>query len=372
MLRSTLLAIAMVALGGCSTPAEVSCLAGESLCHGACIASGTVCPGAAPNLAMGTCAMPNATAGTPCNDNGGIVCDGFGTCVPGCSSPPDCPTTTTMCAANVCNPMVHLCMLIDAPAGVVCSDSGGTVCNGNGTCVPSGAPGMACSLDSQCASGQCGTSGSGSHCCAQSCPTGTCGATDCDASGACVFMPMGVPCGAGMCNGAGTCVLPCGQSMYKCAFVTNQVHDGNLGGSAGADATCAAAASAAGVAGTFAAWLSVTGSDANTHIGASTQPYQLLDGTAVAANSATFSSGALLGPITRDENGNLILPGDVWTNTNLDGTLNAAGACGDFMSNSHASAPVPIVGSSGAADPTWTANQTIFCDATARLYCLEQ
>ena len=386
-----------IALGGCSTPAEVSCLPGESPCQGACIASTAVCPGAAagdmasgggcsvatdcptpPTTCLtgacnaGACATTNAAAGTPCTDSGGTLCDGSGVCVAACASPTDCPpTTTTACVANLCNPMVQVCMLVDAPAGVPCSDNGGTVCDGNGTCVPSGAPGAACSTNLQCASGACGPSGTGSHCCAQSCPTGPCGATDCDATGACVLTPIGVPCGAGACNGAGTCVLPCAQTMYKCVFVTSQAHDGNLGGTAGADATCAQAASAAGVAGTFAAWLSVTGTDANTRIGASTQPYQLLDGTAVAVNSAAFSSGALVAPVNRDETGSLVAPGDVWTNTNPDGTLNAAGACGDFTSNAHASSPVPVAGSCGAADTTWTDNNTLFCDGTARLYCLE-
>ena len=335
-----------IALAGCSTPAEVSCLPGESLCHGACIASTAVCPGAA--------AGDMATGGA-------------------CSVATDCPpTTTTACVANLCNPTVQRCMLVDAPVGVPCSDNGGTVCDGNGSCVPSvGAPGAACSTNLQCASGACGPSGSGSRCCAQSCPTGPCGATDCDATGACVLTPIGVPCGPGACNGAGTCVLPCAQTMYKCVFVTSQAHDGNLGGTAGADAMCAAAASAAGVAGTFAAWLSVTGTDANTRIGASTQPFQLLDGSPVAVNTATFSSGVLVGPINRDEAGNLVVPGDVWTNTKSDGTLNAAGACGDFTSNAHASSPVPVAGSCGAADSTWTDNQPLFCDGAARLYCLE-
>src|SRR6185312_12286239 len=242
----------LVALAGCSTPAEVSCLAGESLCHGACIPEGTACPGAAVDMAGG-------------------LCDGGGSCVAGCSLPTDCPATTSACVANLCNPTAHVCMLVDAPAGIPCSDSGGTACDGMGACVGPGPSGAPCSSSMQCESGQCGTTGGGSHCCAQSCPSGPCGAADCDTTGACVLMPKNAPCGAGLCNGAGTCVLPCGQSMYKCAFVTSQSYDGNLGGTAGADATCASAATAAGLTGTFAAWLSVTGFDANSRIGASTQ-----------------------------------------------------------------------------------------------------
>jgi hypothetical protein len=342
----------LVALAGCSTPAEVSCLAGESLCQGACIPEGTACPGAAVDMAGGGC-------------------DG-GSCVAGCSLPTDCPATTSACVANLCNPTAHACMLVDAPAGVPCSDSGGTACDGMGACVGPGPSGAPCSSSMQCASGLCGTTGNGSHCCAQSCPGGPCGAVDCDTTGACVLTPMNAPCGVGLCNGAGTCVLPCGQPMYKCAFVTSQSHDGNLGGAAGADATCAAAATAAGITGTFAAWLSVSGADANGRIGASTQPYQLLDGTPVAANTTALSGGSLLNPIDRDETGSLVGPVDVWTNTNPDGTLNAAGACGDFTSNLHTAAPVPVAGSSGAADATWTDNHTIFCDGAARLYCFEQ
>lgn len=322
----------------------------------------------------GTCATTNSAAGTPCNDSGGHLCDGNGSCVAGCSQPSDCPATATACVANLCDPMVHLCMFADAPAGIPCNDSGGTMCNGTGACVAAGPapPGAACNANMQCASGMCGTSGAGSRCCAQSCPVGPCGAVDCDATGACVLTPKNAPCGAGLCNGAGTCVLPCGQSMYKCVFVTSQSHDANLGGTVGADATCASAASAAGITGTFAAWLSVTGSDANSRIGASTQPYQLLDGTPLAANTPAVSGGSLLNPIDRDETGSLVGAVDVWTNTNPDGTLNAAGACGDFTSNLHTASPVPVAGSSGAADATWTDNHTLFCDAAARLYCFEE
>jgi hypothetical protein len=185
-------------------------------------------------------------------------------------------------------------------------------------------------------------------------------------------MPKGMFCGIGLCNGNGTCVLPCGQPNYKCAFVTSQTHDGKLGGPFGADGICAGAASAAGVTGTFSAWVSVTGTDANTRIGNSTQPYQLLDGTGVAINTPALSSGSLLGAINRDENGTLIPPGDVWTNTNSDGTLNLGGACGDFDSNSHVAAPASVVGSSGATDGTWTNAHVLFCDSVARLYCIEQ
>ena len=386
----------LVLLSGCSTPAEVSCLAGESPCHGACVPAGTACPGVAVDMAAGacsiaaecpipatacqagvcsggTCGTTNRVAGTPCNDSGGDVCDGSGSCVVGCSLPTDCPATSTACVANLCSPTAHLCMLVDAPAGAPCNDNGGSACDGNGACVaPAGAPGAACTTSAQCASGLCGPSGGGSHCCAQPCPSGPCGAVDCDTSGACVLMPMNAPCGAGLCNGTGTCVLPCGQSMYKCVFVTSQAYDGNLGGTTGADATCAAVASGAGLTGAFGAWLSVTGSDANTRVGTGTQPYQLLDGTPLAANSAALSGGSLLNPIDRDETGSLVGPVDVWTNTNPDGTLYAAGACGDFTSNLHTDTPLPAAGSSGAANATWTDNQMIFCDATARLYCFEQ
>jgi hypothetical protein len=394
---------------GCQTPNDCSAPAS------ACVANTCIA-----NL----CGIVPAPTGTPCNENGGSQCNGQGACVVGCSAPTDCPATGSACRANLCNPTSRACELVDAPAGVGCNEGGGTrcdgngscvgcmtandcsppptncwmsicdsahscgvapalpggscnvgggtVCDGNGNCVAQAPPGATCSANAQCTSGLCGTSGSGSRCCATACPTGPCGATDCDAAGACLFMPFGMFCGTGQCNGQGTCVMPCGQPGYKCVFVTSALFDGALGGAAGADDKCAALASAANVAGAFTAWLSAGVTSAAQRIGASTLPYVLVDGSKIAASSSQLASGSISGPIDRDEAGRLVAPSAVWTNTNADGTTNAVGACTDFSSNAPTDAPVPVAGVTSAADLSWTSNSTLTCDAMARLYCFER
>jgi hypothetical protein len=66
-------------------------------------------------------------------------------------------------------------------------------------------------------------------------------------------------------------------------FVTSQVYTADLGGLSGADAKCQALADAAGLGGTFKAWLSDSKTDARdrvTHVG---DPYTLADGVTVVA-----------------------------------------------------------------------------------------
>jgi hypothetical protein len=87
--------------------------------------------------------------------------------------------------------------------------------------------GTPCGAGTECASSICGTTGTG-HCCSAACSPvfsgmGTCGATDCDGTGACVFPPNGIGCGScpspgsietsGTCNGSGTCV----SNTVQCA-----------------------------------------------------------------------------------------------------------------------------------------------------------
>jgi hypothetical protein len=112
------------------------------------------------------------------------------------------------------------------------SDCTTGLCSG-GKCVTKD-NGVACTGNAQCTSNVCSTNGAG-NCCAAACSPagGTCGATGCDATGACVFPAASTPCGtaacidgaatssqttAQTCDGGGTCAgttTSCGA--YRCA-----------------------------------------------------------------------------------------------------------------------------------------------------------
>jgi hypothetical protein len=92
--------------------------------------SSTVC--VTESCSNGTPGKTNKAASTTCTDNGGKVCDGNGSCV-ACVAPSDCPASTTTCLTNTCN--ANVCGTSKTNKGVMCSDSGGVVCDGLGKCV---------------------------------------------------------------------------------------------------------------------------------------------------------------------------------------------------------------------------------------------
>ncbi|MCA9638983.1 MAG: DUF4215 domain-containing protein, partial [Myxococcales bacterium] len=79
-------------------------------------------------------------------------------------------------------------------------------------------------------------------------------------------------------------------------FVTSTLYQGNLGGLAGADAKCQARAQAAGLPGTFLAWLSDNTNNPNTRFTKSMGPYVLVNGTKIANNYTDLTDGTLLAP----------------------------------------------------------------------------
>ncbi len=95
-----------------------------------CPAQQTVCK---TNTCTGnTCGTQNAPTTTVCSDNGGRICDGSGACVQ-CNAAADCPAQTTVCKTNTCTG--ETCGTQNAPKGTGCNDAGGVVCDGSGSCV---------------------------------------------------------------------------------------------------------------------------------------------------------------------------------------------------------------------------------------------
>jgi hypothetical protein len=170
----------------------------------------------------------------------------------------------------------------------------------------------------------------------------------------------------------------------KTVFVTSAVYAGNLGGLAGADADCQSLATAAGVSGTFKAWLSDGTSTAAARLTHSSGPYVLVDGTVVANDWTQLASGALLSAIDKTEQNGPAAAGTassqacfgvacVWTDTNADGTLaQGSYSCQDWTSQS--ANDNAVLGETSSTSTYWSsfATSSSICDLTAPLYCLQQ
>lgn len=166
--------------------------------------------------------------------------------------------------------------------------------------------------------------------------------------------------------------LPCG----KIIFVTSTTHNGNLGGLAGADAICAARATAAGLPGTFMSFLSDNTTGAASRLTQATIPYQLVTGTTVANNWSDLTDGTIAAPIDRDEFGALVPASNTFSNTAASG----AGVCettlGWVCNNWTTTGALgsTCFGSTTATNNLWSANgsASVSCSSLQRLYCIEQ
>jgi len=164
---------------------------------------------------------------------------------------------------------------------------------------------------------------------------------------------------------------------YKTVFITADTYDGTMGGkfgSAGADMACQTEAALAGLSGTFRAWLSTSTSDAASRFTHATEPYRLVNGTQVASNWTSLSSGSLEAAITVTETGAGSSAFNAWTATNPDGTFDnqygVQGDCDDFTST--ASAYSGLEGVISYTTSYWTKNGASSCNSFLPVYCFEQ
>jgi hypothetical protein len=185
----------------------------------------------------------------------------------------------------------------------------------------------------------------------------------------------------------------CGGDTSKCVFVTSTLHDGNLGGLAGADQICQDLAESEGslaAPGTYMAWLSTPApgnlpADRLTH---ATVPYKLVSGETVANDFADFTTcdaqgqNCLQHPIDKAENGGDVedssFSGNVWTDTHESGASAApfissppGTACGGWTLT--VGEPFgAAVGRTSAASAFWTFSGLQDCSLSNRLYCFQQ
>jgi hypothetical protein len=158
------------------------------------------------------------------------------------------------------------------------------------------------------------------------------------------------------------------------AFVTSQTYTGNLGGIAGAQALCSQLAAAAGLPGTFDAWLSTEASSPNTRFVRHTGPYVRVDGTPVAWSYLDLTDGHLFEALRMDENGDLIGESDLaWTATTAGGDYQQTTLLDDCSNwTNGAGFGNAIAGRTFWQDINWTNYFNAPCGTPQHLYCFEQ
>ena len=180
-------------------------------------------------------------------------------------------------------------------------------------------------------------------------------------------------------------------SKSKIVFVTSARYTENLGGIAGADEKCQQLAEAAGLPGTYKAWLSDKTSSPATTFTRSNGPYVLVDGTEVASNWLGLTEDYHFVPINITETGQDVGESSQWTNTTPSGGPGPCpcpseagrpevrdGSCQNWTS-SHGGLYDGLTGSSSLQLPGWTYNiispthpRIADCDEMLRLYCFQQ
>jgi hypothetical protein len=235
-----------------------------------------------------------------------------------------------------------------------------------GQCGSDGVACVACAADQACVSGVC-------TCTAANCPSGCCAGGICESGTTRAFCGAGgeacAACGEDEVCIGGACVPACNPCRV---FVTSTSHDGNLGGLVGADAICQARAVAAGLPGTYLVWLSDgSASPATRFPTQSPGPYQLVDGTTIAADWADLTSGDLDAPINLTETGGPV--GDepnAWTHTEANGTSRFGSPCGNWTTNSFDEfAGAGTITSSSAEWTNLGSDRCLFSD---HLFCFQQ
>jgi cysteine-rich repeat protein len=178
------------------------------------------------------------------------------------------------------------------------------------------------------------------------------------------------------------CTADC-MHEERWVFVTSASYTGDLNGKAEnpdmltglalADARCDARAMAAGLSGTYHAWLSDGSASPSTRFDDEFVGFYRLrsDGFPIVAEGwSGLTSGALQHPIDADESGSPLSNKNVWTNTTALGTNESDKHCDKW--NSQEANEKATIGFSSGNDVTWTFfNSDQLCNSTFHLYCFQ-
>ncbi|MFV8750384.1 DUF4215 domain-containing protein [Nannocystaceae bacterium ST9] len=190
------------------------------------------------------------------------------------------------------------------------------------------------------------------------------------------MLDPGEACDDGNLDDGDGCSSTC-ELESRLVFITSTLHDGDLGGLAGADEICNMLAAAADLPGTYMAWLSTNQGSPSTRFVQSTVPWVRLDGTTIADDWADLVDGTLDAIVNQTEvggsppNSTYICNGtarQTWTGTAVDGSA-AVNTCGNFGSTASNGA----IGRNTATDANWSiCNPSVACTTMAPLYCFQQ
>ncbi len=379
-------------------PALDVCDAPESCAAGVCpsdqvITAGTVC-----RDARGDCDLAEACNGsaidcpadtllpsqTVCREAQGVcdapeVCDGVADACP--SDALIAPGVACRPAAGVCD-VAEVCTGFEAecpadarvPQGATCRMSQGAcdlaeACDGSSVACPSDAK------STQICRGLAGTCDVAEICDGvnNACPSDqfqnsqsdACGVQHCTGMSAmCVACRNDNDCGQGeRCTSNNACVVP------KIVFSTSTTQNGNLGGLAGGDAICQTRADAAGLPGTYKAWLSTSTVSAASRLTHATVPYYMPDGVKVADDWNDLTDGTLDRGITVNELGVSMPNNRPYTGTNANGSI-GGGMCNNWSTSSNG--VTALMGQSFSTVSGWSATIYLACDTLARLVCFQQ
>jgi len=164
--------------------------------------------------------------------------------------------------------------------------------------------------------------------------------------------------------------------------VSSALYSGNLGGLPGADSKCQSLAGAAGLCGTFKAWLSDGTGAAAARLTHAVGNYVLTNGEIVASGWSGLTTATLLHAIDVTETKGAAPVGTVkcggssqvpvWSGATNSGIAVANGSCSNWGSTS--TSPGAAFGNADATNAAWSGMCQIVtvCPDTAALYCLEQ
>lgn len=149
-------------------------------------------------------------------------------------------------------------------------------------------------------------------------------------------------------------------------FVTSTTHTPDLGGLSGADAICQSRAQAAGLPGSYRAWLSTSMINAINRLG-SASGWMLTNGHPFANATGDLAAGKVLWPPAVDEAGAQQPSSFVWTGTQGNGSSNTDGACSDWTTAS--SSAFATLGTTLGVTDSWSADAAVACTEPLRLFC---